>query len=284
VATVSEVAARQAAEVASRWLEAHLAASPASADEAPVRAVHGRAAAALSALEGALAAADAADWSSFGHREAVQTITLMAGALAESGATAAAGGSLVPALVLAFEHCGAAGAASALLPLAAVAAEAFTAARLDARERQHQDALARSAPIVGLRDGVVLVAPCASPGRATASVIVERAVRRLLSLEVAAPVVILDLTHLAEPEPAALAELLSLVDEAEALGGECRVVGLTAVCAAALASRGLDPTALPAIGSVADGLADAAPRGLFGRVARRLSRPSGAARKERRRS
>lgn len=256
-------------EVAERWLEEHLLAAPLASDDAPIRAAHRLATPTLGALTRALSGADPDDWGSFVHREAVQLVALMARSLADSEATAASVGALVPSLGLAFERLGASAVSGLLIPLTSVACESLTAARLSAQERRHLESLARTTPVVVVRQGVVLVAACGAPDQDVALTVVDRALSAVLELESDAPVVVLDLTHLQGATDEAVAVLLSLPSEIRGLGGTPVLVGLTE---AYLEATELSLDGVARWSTVSNALEAVGPFGLLRRLGRAFKR------------
>lgn len=250
-------------ELARRWLEEHLAATPVRSDDEVVRQAHGRSEALLEALAVALASDSPHDWGSFAHREAVQAVSSMGTALADGGATAAVAGWLAPALGAALERLGAPAPAAVLGPLSGIATEAYAAARVATLTRAQMDLLARTTPVLRLGPAAVLVAACGAPDRDAAFAIVERALQAVLALETRSPTAVLDLGALEGEAPEALAALMTLPAELAGLGGRCGVIGLTPARRVVLVAAGLDLDGVRTWRSVEEALAACLPRGFL---------------------
>ncbi len=263
-----DVLSERSEELCRDWLAAHLNAVPACLDDALIRETHGRGPALLLALVRVLEGAESDNWGSFSHREAVQLVVSMASTLSESDGSATTAGSLIPTLGAALEAQGVKEASTFLVPLASVAAEACVAARLAALERRHQDALAATSPVVKLREGLLLVTPCAAPDRETSLAIVDRVLQSLMKQEARSPLVVLDLTRLDDAGAPSVVALLSLVEEVTGLGGSCPVVGLTPELLSGIEHDVVDLEAITRWASVEEGLADVWPEGLLRRIAR----------------
>jgi hypothetical protein len=212
-------------ELLSTWHEEHLKAISLASDRTLVRELQPRHAGLLAPLSRALSHEDPDDWASFAHREVVQIVTLWATFLAGGGATAGAVACLIPSLGRAFERLHTGEVARLVVPLAALCQEAYMAACLRLLERQQQQQLVATTPILRVSNNTLLVPLCGQPDVEAANAIVERVLQEVLSLPTGSPVVVLDVSALEPTVNGVLEQFLSIASELRGIGGRCSVTG-----------------------------------------------------------